>query len=100
MARSTSPRMTSNFSRNLSAISRCHWNVRLAGRDDQHAPDQAAGLQFLEQQPGHDRLAGAGVVGQQEPDARQLQEVAVDGLQLVRQRIDAGDRSEKNGSYS
>ena len=60
-------------------------------RDDQRAADQAAGLQFLEQQPGHDRLAGAGVVGQQEADARQLHEVVVDRFELVRQRIDAGD---------
>ena len=29
--RRTSPRMTSNDSRNLSFISRCHWNVRFAG---------------------------------------------------------------------
>ena len=54
--------------------------------------DQAADLQLLEQQAGHDRLAGAGVVGEQEADARQLQEVVVDRLELVRQRIDAGDR--------
>ena len=52
---------------------------------------QAADLQLLEQQPGHDRLAGAGVVGQQEADARQLEEVVVDRLELVGQRIDAGD---------
>ena len=61
-------------------------------RDDQRALDEAADLQLLEQQARHDRLAGAGVVGQQEADARQLQEVVVDGLELVRQRIDAGDR--------
>ncbi len=61
-------------------------------RDDQHTAHQAAGLQFLEQQPRHDRLAGAGVVRQQEANARQLQEVAVDGFELMRQRIDAGDR--------
>ena len=46
----------------------------------------------LSSKPGHDRLAGAGVVGEQEADARQLQEVVVDRLELVRQRIDAGDR--------
>ena len=56
------------------------------------ALDQAADLQLLEQQARHDRLAGAGIVGQQEADARQFQEVVVDRLQLVRQRIDAGDR--------
>ena len=59
--------------------------------------DQAADLQFLEEQAGHDRLAGAGVVGQQEADARQLEEVVVDGLKLVRQRIDAGDGEREVG---
>ena len=33
-------------------------------RDDQHPPHEAAGLEFLEQQPRHDRLAGARIVGQ------------------------------------
>ena len=60
-------------------------------RDDQHAPDQPAGLEFLEQQARHDRLAGPGVVGQEEADAGQLQEIAVDRFELVRQRIDAGN---------
>ena len=49
------------------------------------------------QQARHDRLAGAGVVGQQEADARQLEEVVVDGFELVRQRIDAGDREREVG---
>ena len=61
-------------------------------RDDQRPLDQAAGLQLLEQQARHDRLAGPGVVGEEEADARQLEEVVVDRLELVRQRIDAGDR--------
>ena len=61
-------------------------------RDDERALDQAADLQLLEQQPRHDRLAGARVVGEQEADAGQLEEVVVDRLELVRQRIDAGDR--------
>ena len=66
--------------------------MRFAGRDDQRAADQAAGLQFLQQQARHDRFAGPGIVGQQEADSRQLQEVVVDRLKLVGQRIDAGDR--------
>ena len=89
--------MTSKFSRNLSFISRCHWKDRLAGRDDEGALDQAANLQLLEQQAGHDRLAGAGVVGEQEADARQLEEVVVDRFELVRQRIDAGDGEREVG---
>ncbi len=64
-------------------------------RDDQRALDEAADLQLLEEQARHDRLARAGVVGEQEADARQAHEVVVDGLELVRQRIDAGDRERK-----
>ena len=37
-------------------------------------------------------VAGARVVGEQEANARQLQEIVVDRLELVRQRIDARDR--------
>ena len=72
-----------------------HFALPLEGeigrRDDQRALDQAADLQLLEQQAGHDRLARARIIGQEEADARQLHEVVVDGLKLVRQRIDAGD---------
>ena len=61
-------------------------------RDDERPLDEPAGLQLLEQEPGHDCLASAGVVGQQKADARELEEVIVDGLQLVRQGVDTGDR--------
>ena len=37
-----------------------------AGGDDQAALDVAADHQLLAEQPGHDRLARAGVVGQEE----------------------------------
>ena len=60
-------------------------------RDDERALDQPAGLQLLEQQPGHDGFAGAGVVGQEEADARELEEVVVDRFELMGQRINAGD---------
>ena len=45
----------------------------------------------LNQEPSHDGLAGAGIVGEEEPDAGQLHEVFVDGLKLVGQRVHAGD---------
>ena len=66
-------------------------------RDDEGALHQAADLQLLDEQAGHDGLAGAGVVGEQEADARELQEVVVDGFELVRQRIDAGDGEREVG---
>ena len=89
--------MTSKLSRNLSFSSRCHWNVRFAGATISVRRTKPASLQLLEQQPRHDRLARAGVVGQQEADAGQLEEVVVDRLELVRQRIDAGDREREVG---
>ena len=65
--------------------------------NDQDALDESAELEFAKQEPRHDRLAGARVVGEQEPHARQLEKVVVDGLRLVRQRIDPGDRQAEVG---
>ena len=42
-------------------------------------------------------LPAPGIVRQQEPDARHLQEVVVDRLKLVRQRIDTGDGQREVG---
>ena len=59
-----------------------------AGRDDQAALEVAADQQLLDQQPGHDGLAGAGIVGEQEAQRLARQHLAVDGGDLVRQRLD------------
>ena len=61
-----------------------------AGRDDQAAFEVAADQQFLDQQAGHDGLAGAGIVGEQEAQRLARQHFAVDGGDLVRQRFDLG----------
>ena len=53
--------------------------------DDEDALGQPAQLQLADEQAGHDRLAGAGVVGEEEADAGELEEVVVDRLELVRQ---------------
>ena len=65
--------------------------------DDQDALGEAAQLQLANEQPRHDRLAGAGIVGEQEAHAGELQQVVVDRLELVRQRIDARDREPEVG---
>ena len=52
------------------------------GRAHQHAVRQAAQLQLADEQAGHDRLAGARIVRQEEPYARELQKVLVDGFEL------------------
>ena len=64
-------------------------------RDDQRPLHEASDLQLLEEQARHDRLPRAGVVGEEEANARQAHEVVVNRLELVRQRVDAGDREGK-----
>ena len=60
------------------------------GRDqDEAAVDRLPQLELLDQQAGHDRLARAGVVGQQEAQPRLRQHLPVDRLDLVRQGADA-----------
>ena len=59
-----------------------------AGADDQAALQVAAGDQLLDEQARHDRLAGAGVVGEQEAQRLARQHGLVDGRDLVRQRFD------------
>ena len=73
------------------------FNVEVRRRDDQDPLGETAQLKLADQQSGHDGLPGAGVVGQQEPHAGQLQQVVVDRLQLMWQRIDAGDRQPEVG---
>ena len=65
--------------------------------DDQDALGEAAQLQLANEKARHDRLAGAGVVGQQEAHARELEQIVVDRLELMRQRIDARDREAEIG---
>src|SRR5437867_9321046 len=47
---------------------------------DQDAADQAARLQFLEQEARHDGLSSPGVVGEQEADARRFEKEVIDGF--------------------
>ena len=61
-----------------------------ARADDQAALEVAAGDQLLDEQARHDRLAGAGVVGEQEAQRLARQHGLVDGGDLVRQRFDDG----------
>ena len=62
--------------------------AEIRGRDYEDPVARAAQDQLLHVQPGHDRLARAWVVGQQEPQPRLPQEAVVDRLELVRQRLD------------
>jgi hypothetical protein len=61
-----------------------------AGRDNQAALQVATDQQFLDEKTGHDRLAGAGVVRQQEAQRLTRQHLAVDSRYLVGERLDLG----------
>ena len=58
-----------------------------AGRDDQDAAGVGPHDEFADVEAGHDGLAGAGVVGQDEPQRLARQHRLVDGGDLVRQRL-------------
>ena len=79
-------------------ISNGRWKRRLklvlplfgqtSGADDEAAFEIAAGDQLLDEQPRHDRLARARIIGEQEPQRLARQHRLVDGGDLVRERID------------
>ena len=101
--------MARSFSRNqlpvraasslsLVRISKGRWKRRLqlvlplldqaAGADDEAALEVAAGDQLLDEEAGHDGLARAGVVREQEAQRLARQHRLVDRGDLVRQRLD------------
>ena len=61
-----------------------------AGRDDEHTTCVGPKGHLPDEQAGHDRLAGAGVVGQHEAQRLTGQHGFVDGRDLVRQGLDVG----------
>ena len=61
-----------------------------SGTDDQAALEVAAGDQLLDEEPGHDGLAGARIVGEEEAQRRAGQHGLVDGGDLVGERLDVG----------
>ena len=69
--------------------SSCHWMVNGAGHEDQAAVDGLPELELLDKQAGHDRLARARIVGEQEAQPRLWQHLPIDRLYLVRQGADA-----------
>jgi hypothetical protein len=60
----------------------------IAGAYDHAAVQVAADQEFLDEQPGHNGFAGAGVIRQKEPERLPRQHLAINGGDLVRQRID------------
>ena len=59
------------------------------GAENQHPVDGLAELHLLDEQAGHDGLAGAGIVRQQEPQPGLREHPEVDRLDLVRKSADA-----------
>ncbi len=58
-----------------------------ARADDEAAPEIAPRDQLLDEETRHDRLASAGVVGEEEAQRLAGQHRLVDGRDLVRERI-------------
>ena len=61
--------------------------AQMARHHHQGAAHQAPVLELLEQEAGHDGLAGPGVVGQEEPYAVVAEHVVVDRLHLMGQGV-------------
>ena len=61
-----------------------------SGRDDEAALKIAADQELLDEQSRHDGLAGAWIVGEQEAQRLTRKHFAVNGRDLVRQRLDLG----------
>ena len=78
----------SNGSWNRRYSSSCHLFGEAAGADDKATLQVAAGDQLLDEQAGHDGLAGARVVGEEEAQRLARQHRLVDAGDLVWQRID------------
>ena len=68
-----------------------------AGADDEAALEVAAGDEFLDEEAGHDGLAGAGVVGEQEAQGLAGEHGFVDGDDLVGEGIDEGGVDGEDG---
>ena len=70
---------------------------QVGGADDQHPLGESAQLKFTDEQTRHDGLARASVIREKEADACQLQQIVVDGLKLMRQRVYAGNGESEVG---
>ena len=68
---------------------------KVRGADNEHALDQPAQFEFLDEQPGHNGLARTRVVREEETTASGLQQVVVNGVELVWQRVNARDGQPK-----
>ena len=66
-------------------------------RDDQHPADAAAEQHLPHVEAGHDGLAGAGVVGEQEAQRLLLQHPLIDRDALVGERVDPGGLAREGG---
>ena len=72
---------------NFSRISSCHWSTRRTGRDHHDVGGVAAQEQLLDEEAGHDRLAGTGIIGEDVAQRLLVQHALVDRTELVRQRL-------------
>ncbi len=67
------------------------------GRDDQDPSQEAPGEHLADVEPGHDGLAGPGLIAQEKAEAGLGQHVVVDRDPLVGQRVDHRDFGREGG---
>ena len=63
---------------------------KIARCDDQTPLQVTTNNQFLDQKPGHNGLAGTGVIGKQKPQRLTRKHFTIYGGDLMWQRLDAG----------
>jgi hypothetical protein len=68
-----------------------------SGTNDKAALEVTANDEFLNEQPGHDRLAGAGIIRQEKTQWLAGQHGIVHCCDLVRQRLDHRGMNRENG---
>ena len=65
---------------------------QVRGANHDYPFGESAQLELPHEEARHHRLAGAGVVGEQEPHRGQFEQMFVDGLEPMRERVHPGDR--------
>jgi hypothetical protein len=65
--------------------------------EDEHPLDGGPESQLLDEEPGHDRLAGPGIVGEEEAEPALREQALVDRFELMGERVDAAQADREVG---
>ena len=83
-------KMIWNVSPKKRSNSSCHWMVSGAGHTISTRSMASRSFSLFDQQAGHDGLARAGIIGEQETQAGLREHLEINSFDLVGQRADAG----------